>query len=404
MRRLYAPHRLDISTAEIASALASSTSPGDAHRVERLMSPAIATLSVRSAFDLLLEALAFPEGSQLVMSAVTVPDMERVARAHRLTVAPVEVELGSLAPDPDALQRAVGPNTRAIVVAHLFGGRMDLGPTLEIARRAGVPVIEDCAQAFVGPEVGGHPEALASMFSFGAIKTSTALGGAVTQVRDDAVLSRMRALHSLWPRQTPAAYAVRVARLLAIGWTRDPLAFALAQQACAAVGVDFQQRLGETLKGFPGGPMAMLAGIRRQPSGGMLTLLARRLEQFDVLRLRRRAANGERVLAAVGARLPGRLQPVRTHWLVPVLAAAPDEMIRSLRAQGFAAQRSTSLGVIGAVGSSWLSRVVFLPAYPEIAPADFDRLIDLAAGVTDPESEPDGNFGETLGAQCGSRD
>jgi len=41
-------------------------------------------------------------------------------------------------------------------------------------------LVEDCAQAFAGTQYYGYPQADVSLFSFGAIKSCTALGGAVT--------------------------------------------------------------------------------------------------------------------------------------------------------------------------------------------------------------------------------
>lgn len=383
--RFYARHRLDITGAALARGLLACLHVRDereqAERVERCVAPsggALATLSVRSAFDLLLEALAFPRGAQLVMSAVTIPDMARIAEAHGLEVVPVELDRDTLAPNPEALAKAITPRTRAIVVAHLFGGRMDLEPTLALASRYGLPLIEDCAQAFLGPRHAGHPGALASMFSFGSIKTCTALGGAVTHVRDAALLQRMRALHEARPAQSRCAFGARVARFVAVSRLIRPTAYALLSRACSAFGADFEAALQSAVKGFPGGAEAMLSDIRRRPSAPLLSLLAHRLERFDGSRLAARAANGERLRAVAGVRLPGHLQPVRTHWLVPFVSAAPAELCAVLRAHGFdAGQGTTSLTALEDLGASWLRRVVYLPAYPEIPAGDVDRLVAL---------------------------
>jgi hypothetical protein len=44
-----------------------------------------------------------------------------------------------------------------------------------VAKRHKLFVFEDCAQAFTGPEYTGHAETDAAMFSFGSIKTATAI-------------------------------------------------------------------------------------------------------------------------------------------------------------------------------------------------------------------------------------
>ena len=67
------------------------------------------------------------------------------------------------------------------------------------AREHGLLLVEDCAQAFQGPERMGDPVADVSMYSFGTLKTSTALGGAILRVRDREVLGRMRGIQASYP-------------------------------------------------------------------------------------------------------------------------------------------------------------------------------------------------------------
>lgn len=65
-----------------------------------------------------------------------------------------------------------------------------MAPVLEISKRHGLLLWEDCAQVFTGREdYLGHPESDAVFFSFGVIKRATAFGGGVARVRDGATLS-----------------------------------------------------------------------------------------------------------------------------------------------------------------------------------------------------------------------
>ena len=73
-----------------------------------------------------------------------------------------------------------------------------------VARRHGLLLVEDSAQAFAGPSSLVASGADVSLFSFGLIKTASAAGGAVVTVADAGLLARLRAAHRRWPRQTSA--------------------------------------------------------------------------------------------------------------------------------------------------------------------------------------------------------
>src|SRR5918997_1432875 len=102
-------------------------------------------------------------GDEVLVSAITHPDMVRIILGHGLRAVPVDIEPETLAPRPEALEAAVTPRTRVLLLAHLFGGRMDLGPLARFARRHGLLLVEDCAQAFQGPERMRDPATDVSM-------------------------------------------------------------------------------------------------------------------------------------------------------------------------------------------------------------------------------------------------
>ena len=138
--------------------------------------------------------------------------MVRIAEAHQLQPIPLDIDLETLAPQTHLLERVISSRTRVVVVAHLFGTRIDLSAIAAQARRAGALVVEDSAQCFRGPGAGGDTLADVSLFSFGPIKTATALGGAVVEVKDPQLLQRMRAIEASWPRQSRWTYLRRVVR------------------------------------------------------------------------------------------------------------------------------------------------------------------------------------------------
>src|SRR5438132_692103 len=87
---------------------------------------ALAILSVRSGLDLLLGTLQWPAGSEIVYSALNIPNMTMVARQHGIVPVPADLDLDTLAPNLALLRRAITPRTRAMLVAHLYGNFVPL--------------------------------------------------------------------------------------------------------------------------------------------------------------------------------------------------------------------------------------------------------------------------------------
>lgn len=198
----------------------------------------MACLSVRTGLDLLLAALALDGGDEVLVSAVTHPDMVRI-EAHGLRAIPVDVEAATLAPRRESLEMALTSRSRVLLVAHLFGGRVGLAPLAAFTREHGLLLVEDCAQAFHGPEKMGAPEADVSMYSFGPIKTATALGGAVLRVRDERLLVRMRSAEESLPVQPHGEYLAKLLKFVCLILLARPVPYGLLAWACRLVGGDF---------------------------------------------------------------------------------------------------------------------------------------------------------------------
>lgn len=120
----------------------------------------------------------------------------------RLGATPVFVDLEERGfhVDPSAVDRAIGPHTKAILTPHLFGSAFSRD-VAEVARARSVPLLEDAAQAFGVVPVGGTSAcgtlgALAC-FSFFPTKTLGALGdGGLVTTDDEALAEKVRALRS----------------------------------------------------------------------------------------------------------------------------------------------------------------------------------------------------------------
>jgi dTDP-4-amino-4,6-dideoxygalactose transaminase len=67
-----------------------------------------------------------------------------------------EIDPTTLLADPDDIRRRITPNTKAIVVVHLWGWVCDMDAIMKIGREHGIPVIEDCSHAH-GAKYKGQP-------------------------------------------------------------------------------------------------------------------------------------------------------------------------------------------------------------------------------------------------------
>jgi perosamine synthetase len=113
----------------------------------------------------------------------------------------VDIQPGTFNLDPSLLERAVTPRTRAVLAVHQLGMPCDLGSILRIARRHGLPVIEDAACA-AGSEIKlddqwariGAPHGDIACFSFHPRKVITTGDGGMLTTRNPEHDRRFRLL------------------------------------------------------------------------------------------------------------------------------------------------------------------------------------------------------------------
>jgi perosamine synthetase len=396
--------RLDIGWTDLLSGACFVCFPPDragaAQRVEQLWPEpenTLACFSVRSGFDLLLDALHLPPGSEVLVSAVTIPDMLRIIQRHGLVPVPVDLDLQQMAPTIDQWAHAVTPAARIILVAHLFGSRMNMEPLLDLARRHRLMVVEDCAQAFAGLGYQGHPQADASMFSFGSIKSSTALGGAILRVQNRELLARMRAAQAVYPTQQRRSYLKRLAKYAVLKALACPPICGLFVRICRTIGCDYDRMVNRAARGFPGDDF--FEQIRRQPSAPLLAMLERRLTHRDDLRAERHVAKGVALADSLQNAIfcPAAAVIPHTYWVFPILVEEPNQMLEHLTRSGFDATQGHSLCVVpppadrlgqkATAAENLLGRVVFLPFYPEM-PARQSQRMAMAALAFQPAGPP----------------
>lgn len=381
---LYPRKQLDVRWRDLAAAALRCLFPRSLAKSEAAIRRAFApgeplhvAFAVRSSLDLCLQALQFPPRSEIIMSALTIREMADIARKHGLVPIPLDLNLETLAPEVSALEKAITPRTRALVIAHLFGTRAPMDALIAVAKQHGIFVFEDCAQAFTGPEYTGHPQTDAAMFSFGSIKTTTALGGALLRLKDTELLGKIQAIQKRYPKQSKKEYAREILTHVFVKLFTMPLLFGVFYRACVALNKDFE-RVISAVRNLPEGEEDVSV-IRKQPSAPLVALLARRVRTFDRERLRQRAHVGAEFAGGLPEDMVclGKTAAYHSFWVFPVLVEAPEAFAAALRGYGFdATTAGSALSVIepppgGEVPAAENLRaayrkLLYLPVYPNV--------------------------------------
>ncbi len=166
---------------------------------------AVGVANGTEAIQLALVALGIGSGDEvLTVPNAGVPGVAAIALSGARPVF-VDVDERSYNLDPARLEAAITPRTRAVLPVHLYGRTADLAPILEIARRRGLSVVEDCAQSHGARYRGRVTGTLGDVgcFSFYPTKNLGALGdGGMVITDDDEIARRLRQLRVYgWSRK-----------------------------------------------------------------------------------------------------------------------------------------------------------------------------------------------------------
>ena len=147
----------------------------------------------RMALYFILKSMDFPAGSEIIVPAFTFWVVPEIARVAGLKVVFADINPDTFTLSPEAVERAITPNTRAVLPTHLYGMACDMDPILDIARRHDLKVIEDCAHSLGAKYKDRMLGTLgdASFFSFQAFKPLNTYGGGLAWMRDSELARRV---------------------------------------------------------------------------------------------------------------------------------------------------------------------------------------------------------------------
>ncbi len=156
---------------------------------------AIGVSNGTAALWLALAGLDIGEGDEVITVANTfIATAEAISFANATPVF-VDIDENTHTMDPDAIEAAITPRTKAIIPVHLFGQMADLRPIMSVARKHNLYVIEDAAQAHGATYHGHRAGSIADVgcFSFYPGKNLGAYGEAGGIVTNNAeVADRIR--------------------------------------------------------------------------------------------------------------------------------------------------------------------------------------------------------------------
>jgi dTDP-4-amino-4,6-dideoxygalactose transaminase len=166
---------------------------------------AIGCASGSDALLLALMALEIGPGDEVILPSFTF--FATASAVTRLGARPrfADIDPATFNIDPAAVARLIGPATKAILPVHLYGQCAQMDALVRLGREAGIPVIEDAAQA-IGAEFEGRRAGSLGAIGCLSFYPTKNLGGAgdggMLTTNDDALADRLRLLrgHGMQPR------------------------------------------------------------------------------------------------------------------------------------------------------------------------------------------------------------
>ena len=218
-----------------------------------------ATNSGTAALHMGIAACGIAPGDEVITPALSWTSSASCILHHNAIPIFVDVDWESMHVDAAAIEAAITPKTRGILVVHYWGVSCDMDAILAVAKRFGLAVIEDACQAvgatYKGRKVGTLGDV--SAFSLNQNKNLTGGEGGLFVTNDETTFARGKAVASFSDMRPPEAG--REYHDYGLGWmyrTSDlPAAFALSQlrklDATNAQAIDNWQLLNQQLAGTP---------------------------------------------------------------------------------------------------------------------------------------------------------
>jgi len=344
-------------------------------------------LSVRTGFDLLLKTLNYEKGREVLISALTIPDMVEIIEEHGLVAVPVEINECTALPSAESVEALITNNTCAVIVTHLFGAHSSIDDIARVVNNQNLLLIEDFAQAYGADSCKANELSDVSMFSYGTIKTATALGGAILQIQDEMLRELMIKAYGSYPIQSTSSYFKKIIKYSSLKTLTLSFSFGVLVKYCKLLHIDYDELLYKWSKGFTGD--GFFENIRKRPCTPLLVMMKRRFEDNRSQRYQAQIERGKMLynFASKYYACPGNGASSNIYWVFPIIANTEHEvegLIALLRKSGFDATNRQSLIAIDNLGqksaytasqaTQIIKKIVYLPCYADMPMREIKRL------------------------------
>lgn len=347
-------------------------------------------LSVRSLLDLYLSAKSYPIGSEvIVVPPIGIEGMMDVLHYHGIKIIPVDIDDYDDQRGPvisvnlDRVKEKMSENTVAILVVHPFGLICTSDDEMKSLRllcdnnsdQRHIEIWEDCAECFSGGYIyHGSPYANVQFFSFGTIKTSTALGGGIcvlNQIQSldvESISDKMRRVHlTTYDQQTRGEYLSKIFKAFTLHvFSKHYILLGVLIWIFQSFGIDYDTTITAAVKGFPSYPSVedemagdtftlrratrLIRRLRKRPHPALMSLLFRRIHNFKHTKtiVKRRILRCTKLKNMLHRYDPtivvpnGHDRSRHLFWLFPFLTKEPNKLSKRLQRLGFDIPRGTS--------------------------------------------------------------
>lgn len=344
---------------------------------------ALSAASGRLALGLILRALELKREDEIILPAHTFYAVRETIEKGGFKPVFVDINENDNNIDTRLIERKIGAKTRAILATHLYGTPCELNKILDIAKRHGLFVIEDCAQAigarYRDKKTGSYGDC--SFFSFESVKPFHTFGGGMITTDSPVLYENLKNQIDKLPFPAYRNIAKRIIFTIVEAVLTHPLIFSLAVYPVLLCGAFFNK----DFKTLAKKTKSKFKIHETKYSNFQACLGLKKLQHLDAL-LDRRIANAEFLISGIkpnvySQSLPLYLKPVYYYLVLKDNDArhSAKKLLRkgidsnsSLAEKCCGSFAETEYPITRKVGDSAL----LIPVYPELTKAEMKYICD----------------------------